>query len=204
MTALNFNVGDRLSVADFNPDKLSFTADDFRRQRARAASKFSTEDEASEFLRSWLKARGFSFAEQVWTGSGRIDFCLLQDGKPHVGIEVKRDIDDETNASTLADYYEQANGYSRDLNVPVLLGPAMTRLYGQDLHLGGAQLKALCALAIFGGRTNVGVAAFTPSGAVTFVLRGQIGYSLSRFGDSKYKESVFRMVRSVNSAKVRG
>jgi hypothetical protein len=172
---------------------------------------FPDERAAHAFVRDFLVARGWAFAEQYDTGAGRIDFALLVDNRPWLGIEVKRDIDETTCASRLADYLEQAQGYSADLGVPVLLGPAMCDIqHGpKRLHLGGSRLTALAALVIYGGRSNVGVLAFhatNPEEMAGMVLRGQVFYTRSaRRGEwwSDQVEGVLRMVRSRNSSKVR-
>ncbi len=168
--------------------------------KERASTTFNTESEASDFVRAWLRKRELPFSEQVWTGSGKIDFMI--DAEPRIGIEVKRDINDQTNASVLADYFEQAAGYAKELECPVFLGPAISERRGQDLHLGGPNLAALCALVIFGGRANVGVLAFCHWGSVTMALRGAIGYRWTKYGET-YRQEVFRMVTSTNSKKTR-
>lgn len=166
---------------------------------------FATEAEAVRYVRSQFERREFSFIEEVWTGSGRIDMVLLgEGGEPTLGIELKRDIHDQTSASALADYMEQAVAYSRDMNIPVLLGPAMSDLEGMSLHLGGTSPRSLCSLAIFGGRVNVGVLAFSRDHRITMVLRGQVGYQERKYRDEIVSRSdVFRMVTSKNSEKRR-
>lgn len=191
----------------FNLDELRVPAGWHRAPAATATHQrpFVHEDDAKAFVRNWLEMRDFQFeVEQPAGPRGRIDFLLFDNDKPSLGIEVKRDIDDRTNARTLADHFEQAQAYARALDCPVLLGPAMSSRTGMDLHHGGHELAALCALVIFGGRVNVGVAAFCPRGSATFVLRGKVGFRLYANGHWTYDQSVFRMARSVNSTKVRG
>ena len=174
---------------------------------------FETEVEASEFVRGFFRSRSWNFREQVSAGGGRIDFVLTDgDEAPVLGVEVKKDIDNNTSASRLADVLEQAVGYSRDLDVPVVVGPAMLDLgrgrMGFDrLHLGGRRLDSIAALTIFGGRVNVGVMAFDKyqrDARMCIALRGQIVYRYCTRDDIEDWCRDVRMVRSTNSQKVRG
>jgi len=177
----------------------------------RGSSPFAVEVDAHAFVRGFLQSRGWDFCEQYDTGAGRIDFALMADGEPWLGVEVKRDIDDYTCASRLSDYLEQAQGYSADMGVPVLLGPAMCVMENgpKRLHLGGSSLTALSALVIFGGRSNVGLLAFdskSPTSMAAMLLRGQVFYTCSDYRGEQWSdrvEVVLRMVRSRNSMKVR-
>lgn len=172
---------------------------------------FPLESHAQDFVRAFLNARDWAYVEQYETPSGRIDFCLMADGKPSLGIEVKRDIDDQTNASVLADYFEQAMGYSIDLGVPVVLAPVLYPIRNgfYSLHTGGAKLSAIAALTIFGGRANVGVFAFdsaSPRSRACIDIRGQelYRYCAHTGADTFKKIDALKMVRSRNSIKVRG
>lgn len=173
---------------------------------------FETEVEASAFVRQFFDRRGWQYREQVRAGGGRIDFVLVDGEQPVLGVEVKKDVDSETSASRLADYLEQAVGYSRALDVPVVVGPAMVDLGRgwmgfERLHHGGRRLDSLAALTIFGGRVNVGLMAFDSARRHTrmcIALRGQVMYGLcEERGIDEMRRDVL-MVRSTNSQKVRG
>ena len=177
-----------------------------------APRRFADEREAQAFVVRFLDARGWHYVEQYRTPSGgRIDICLMNGDTPSMGIEIKPAIDANTNASELADHFEQALGYSMDLDVPVLLGPVMYPIAsGFDaLHLGGHELRAIPALTIIGGRANVGVFAFdstTPTARACMALRGQVFYRYcERRGLDTFVEAdrALRMVRSRASKKVR-
>lgn len=168
---------------------------------------------AQAFVADFFRARNWQFSEQYQTGHGRIDMMLLQDGAPSMGVEIKRDITDATSASVLADYLEQAAGYSKSLDVPVVVGPAMVDLGSNRggftrLHTGGAELTAIAALTIFGGRANVGVIAFDTqhkAERMCIALRGQIYYRFdsARGIDEVCRPKAHRMVRTLNSKKDR-
>lgn len=197
MASLNFDASS-IPQSWFYPEYIHYAP-----RPAPRKSTFCNEVDASAYVRDWLERERVEFEEQFPTGHGAIDFVLKMGGRPHVGIEVKRDIGDSTNASLLADYMEQAHAYSRDLQIPVLLGPVITQKDDLDMCRGGSEsISALAGLVIFGGRINVGLAAFNTFGDVSFILRGQVGFRDGRF--PVWKPEVFRMVRSVNSAKVRG
>ena len=61
-----------------------------------------------------------------------------------------------TAATTLADHFEQAAGYAKDLKMPVFLGPVYYPGSANSACLGGNTIKPIAALNIFGGRMNVG------------------------------------------------
>lgn len=121
---------------------------------------FSTEKEASDIVREFLNTHNWEYKEQYLTKSGKaIDYYVKaphDGGYIFFGIECKRDLDCETNATLLADYLEQARAYSIDLGAPVFLAPVLN-MDVSSLTMGGAQLKAMSALSIFGGRVNVGI-----------------------------------------------
>jgi len=72
------------------------------------------------------------------------------------GVECKKDMNTSTAATTLADHFEQAAGYAKDLKMPVFLGPVYYPGGANSACLGGHTIKAIAALNIFGGRMNIG------------------------------------------------
>ena len=125
---------------------------------------FDTEKEASEFLKKIFDEQGWSYQEQYPTKSGKaIDF-LVTDPETNIsfGVECKRRLthrnsrNGETNATVLADHLEQASAYSKDLGVPVFIGPVITTCSPSSMYTGGLTVDSICALNIFGGRLNVG------------------------------------------------
>jgi len=163
-----------------------------------------TEAQLQTSLRRQFGMRNWHFAEQFETGSGRIDFVFLDsENKPKLGIEIKRELSWDTAATDWADYLEQAQGYSRDLGVPVLVGPMQIGNSSfRMLHHGGAHLSAAAAMVIYGGRSNVGVFALRDE-AMGFVLRGKVFYSESEFDGEVFHAEHLKMVYSCNSLKVR-
>jgi len=163
-----------------------------------------TEAQLQTSLRRQFGMRCWHFSEQYDTGSGRIDFVLFnKDAKPELGIEIKRGLSWQTAASDWADYLEQAQGYSRDLSVPVLVGPLEIGTASfSTLHHGGAHLSAAAAMVIYGGRSNVGVFAVR-DGDFGFVLRGKVIYAESEWGGNVFHADHLKMVYSRNSQKVR-
>jgi len=119
-------------------------------------------------LRMFFEKNGWEFREEyeIKKSGKRIDFCVkapYQDGHIFFGVECKRDLNDATNATVLADHFEQAVAYSRSLNMPVFLAPVMTQYSQSSLYAGGHKLRAMSALAVFGGRCNVGLLAINRS-----------------------------------------
>ena len=119
-------------------------------------------------LRMFFEKNKWEFKEEyeIKRSGKRIDFCVkapYQSGHIFFGVECKRDLNDSTNATVLADHFEQAVAYSRSLNMPVFLAPVMTQYSASSLYAGGHKLRAMSALSIFGGRCNVGLLAINRS-----------------------------------------
>jgi hypothetical protein len=144
-------------------------ARDYRERRKREAelfaSDYATEKAASSLVKSFLDRQGWEYEQEVRTSSGKaIDYVVSAECEGHefkFGIEVKRHLssryDGGLHATTLADHFEQAVGYSRDLNMPVFIGPFQTSKSPSASYIGGPDnLDSLRALNIFGGRLNVG------------------------------------------------
>jgi hypothetical protein len=124
------------------------------------ASDYDTEEKASKFIRLMLDARGWAYDEQVRTKSGKkVDF-VVRAPEATFAIECKRRMttyhNNGLNATTLADYLEQAAAYSADLEMPVFLGPVQKPMTPMTACLGGLNIDSVAALNIFGGRSNVG------------------------------------------------
>lgn len=122
-----------------------------------------SENDYSVILRDLFDRMGWIYKEQYLTKSGKaIDFVVKaphDGGHIFFGVECKKDLNEKTNITTLADYLEQAQAYSEDLDMPVFLAPIMHGDSPSSLYLGGTKVPALNALTIFGGRVNVGVLA---------------------------------------------
>ena len=137
-----------------------------RKQRAASIQGIETEKNAVEMLKDLIVSQGWDFREQYETKSGKlIDFVIkapYSGGHIFFGVECKRRTNDETHATELADYLEQAAAYSRDLDMPVFVGPVLSNSRGCQLYQGGSELKSLAAFNIFGGRFNVGAIVRNP------------------------------------------
>ena len=155
-----------------------------RRKQDLFAADYKTEAAASALVRNFLARQEWDYKEQVNTGTGnRIDFLVdtydeRLDKNVKFGIECKRQMSvhfpNGTAATVLADYLEQAAGYSRSLNVPVFIGPIQTSRSPSSAYIGGLEVDSVCALNIFGGRFNVGTLNFStnPNSPEFFILRG--------------------------------
>lgn len=119
----------------------------------------SEEDYAKE-LKIFFAQSGWKYREQWQTKSGNaIDFLVKaphDGGHIFFGVECKKDMNTSTAATTLADHFEQAAGYAKDLKMPVFLGPVYYPGSANSACLGGNTIKPIAALNIFGGRMNVG------------------------------------------------
>ena len=120
-----------------------------------------TEAEASKELEKFFQQQGWEYRKEWVTKSGKaIDFLIKaphDGGYIFFGVECKKDLHRETNATVLADYLEQASAYSKDLGMPVFLAPIFTREPPSSFYHGGREITGLSGLTIFGGRFNVGV-----------------------------------------------
>jgi hypothetical protein len=126
----------------------------------------TTEKDAAETLKRVFTLQDWEFKEQYETKNNKlIDFVVkarYADGYIFFGVECKRRLTDTISANELADYLEQASAYSRDLNMPVFIGPVMSYKRGHDLCCGGDRFSSISAFNIFGGRLNVGMLVFNP------------------------------------------
>jgi len=182
-----------------------------KRQQDIFAADYKTEADATLLIRRLLNREQWTFEEQVNTGGGnRIDFVVdTYDSKLgkniKFGIECKRQMskhfENGLNATILADYLEQAAAYSRDLGVPVFLGPVQTTMSPSSAYLGGPHVDSLRALNIFGGRFNVGTLMFSNNRYTPefFILRG------ATFWDEQngFNPKRLKMVTSTGSKKQR-
>lgn len=127
---------------------------------AQFAAQYDTEEKATQLIRDLLNSQGWAFDEQVRTKSGKkVDF-VVHAPEATFAIECKRRMttyhNNGLNATTLADYLEQATAYSADLEMPVFLGPVQKPMSPMNACLGGTNIDSVAALNIFGGRSNVG------------------------------------------------
>ena len=130
--------------------------------RREFADVLDTEEKASEVVREFIVGNNWDFVPEYQMPNGkRIDYLVAaEDGSIQFGIECKRRMseayDGGMKATVLADHFEQAAAYAKELDVPVFLGPIMHYGRKSDLYHGGIKLSSLAALNIFGGRMNVG------------------------------------------------
>jgi hypothetical protein len=143
--------------------RLDYAAYERKKQEEtkRYASDFETEELATKFIRLMLNAQdNWWYEEQVRTKSGKkVDF-VVHAPRVSFAIECKRRMttyhNNGLNATTLADYLEQAAAYSVDLGMPVFLGPVQKPMTPSNACLGGTKIDSVAALNICGGRSNVG------------------------------------------------
>ena len=142
-----------------------------RRKQERKASIFAgdyaTEKTASALVKTLLDREGWDYECEVRTPSGKaIDYVVTAEHDGYefkFGIEVKRQLsphygfNNSLNATHIADHFEQAAAYARDLQMPVFIGPFQSNKSPSSSYIGGPDnLDSLRALNIFGGRMNVG------------------------------------------------
>lgn len=148
----------------FDINSIRFDYEAHQRQRAyetaKYAAQYDTEEKATQLIRELLNSQGWAFDEQVRTKSGKkVDF-VVRAYEATFAIECKRRMttyhNNGLNATTLADYLEQAVAYSADLEMPVFLGPVQKPMTPMNACLGGTNIDSVAALNIFGGRSNVG------------------------------------------------
>ena len=144
---------------DLNRFRLTDHSLETQTDRYAKTSPKSEEDYAKE-LRLFFAQSGWKYREQWQTNSGNlIDFLVKaphDGGHIFFGVECKKDMNTSTAATTLADHFEQAAGYAKDLKMPVFLGPVYYPGSANSACLGGNTIKPIAALNIFGGRMNVG------------------------------------------------
>lgn len=169
-----------------------------------------SEKETTKELVDFFDAQGWDYRTEWVTKSGKaIDYLVkapYDGGHIFFGVECKADLNEDTKATVLADYLEQASAYSRDLNMPVFLAPIIND-GSMSAHInGGREMDRLSALNIFGGRFNVGTIIKQErwwQGFKTvrwfFILRGAYFWN-SNTGFNKAK---LQMVCSTGSAKER-
>lgn len=123
-----------------------------------------TEICAEEPIRQLAKAVGWECQEQYQLPSGsRIDFLMTVRGNHNIlqfGVECKPKLSSTyqrgVHVTTLANYLEQCVDYSRELELPVFLGPYVSST--GNLPTGGFNnVSSIDAFTLFGGRLNVGV-----------------------------------------------
>lgn len=153
-----------MATFDFDPEAYRIDHNGYhyamRDLALKNAAQYDTEDKASQFIRELLNAQGWAFDEQVRTKSGKkVDF-VVRAYEATFAIECKRRMtvyhNNGLNATTLADYLEQAAAYSADLDMPVFLGPVQKNMTPMSACTGGINIDSVAALNIFGGRLNVG------------------------------------------------
>jgi ribosomal protein L28 len=116
-----------------------------------------TEVHFSNELKEFFLNQNWSFLTEKNTKSKkRIDF-LVSANKINFGVECKKNLNDDTSLSELADYFEQCIGYSKDLNMPIFLGPYHTEKSLSDISCGGIKIPPINSFVILGGRANVGL-----------------------------------------------
>ena len=178
-------------------------------ETARHAPDFGTEKAATGLLRRIFNNERWTYEEQVRTKSGKaIDFVV--EGRDSNGVVVKFGVECKRQmtiyhenglaATVLADYLEQAAGYSRDLDMPVFIGPVLTRRSPSSMHTGGRSVESVCALNIFGGRFNVGTLVVNNARFLQWylVLRGAAFWQNGNFNQKR-----LNMVCSTGSKKER-
>jgi hypothetical protein len=179
---------------------------------------FNTEKEASAFLKKIFDSQRWDYQEQYPTKSGKaIDFYITDPRRGiSFGVECKRRLThrgagSETSATVLADHLEQASAYSKDLGVPVFIGPVLTNCSPSSMYTGGSDVDSICALNIFGGRMNVGtfcirsfnfrlleLGIFPDNLEVYMILRGTTFWDCRGFNEKR-----LNMVSSTGSKKER-
>jgi hypothetical protein len=180
----------------------------------------STEVCAEEPIRQLAKAAGWECQEQYQLPSGsRIDFLMTVRGNHNIlqfGIECKPKLSKAyqrgLHVTKLASYLEQCADYSRELNIPVFLGPHVNR--SNFLPKGGSEnISSMDAFNLFGGRFNVGVLHYqhrrsfnnNPEEHVwTLVLRGRRMWKSNAGGPKGYyNRDVMTMCATKGSSKKR-
>ena len=165
-----------------------------RRKQLRRGISLDTEGKCSELVRDFIVGNDWDFVPEYQMSNGkRIDYLVAaEDGSIQFGIECKRRMSEEyqrgVHATVLADYFEQAAAYAKELDVPVFLGPVLHDGNKNDLYSGGEELSSLAALNIFGGRMNVGTLTNLYSYGDNYwvmILRGAPFWERGAFNESR-------------------
>ena len=169
-----------------------------------------TEVDATKVILHFLYQVGWDYIQEYEIKSiGKyIDFYVkapYEDGFIFFGIECKKQLSYNTNATEFAGYVEQAGAYARELKAPVFIGPLVDSFNLSDMYRGGPHLTSVAAATIFGGRFNVGVMGFSysysqgiaPKTAI-FTLRGSAFWK-----DGKFNPRRVNIVTTTGSKKTR-
>jgi hypothetical protein len=169
-----------------------------------------TEVDATKVVLDFLSQVGWDYVQEYEIKSiGKyIDFYVkapYEDGYIFFGIECKKQLSFNTNATHLAGYVEQAGAYARELKAPVFIGPLVDSFNLSGLYVGGPYLSSIAAANIFGGRFNVGIMGFSyrylrgisPDNAM-FALRGNAFWK-----DGKFNPNRVNIVTTTGAKKTR-
>lgn len=169
-----------------------------------------TEVDATKVILHFLYQVGWDYVQEYEIKSiGKyIDFYVkapYEDGFIFFGIECKKQLSYNTNATEFAGYVEQAGAYARELQAPVFIGPIVDSFNLSDMYRGGPHLTSVAAASIFGGRFNVGIMGFSysysqgiaPETAI-FTLRGSAFWK-----DGKFNPKRVNIVTTTGSKKTR-
>lgn len=169
-----------------------------------------TEASATEVILDFLYQVQWDFRQEypVKNTGKYIDFFVkapYEDGYIFFGIECKKQLSYNTNATELAGYVEQAGAYARELQAPVFIGPLVDSFNLSELYVGGPRVSSIAATTIFGGRFNVGVMGFSyrylrtisPDNAI-FALRGNAFWK-----DGEFNPNRVNIVTTIGSKKTR-
>lgn len=188
------------------------SAKDYYLEKCRrwADSITETEVNATKVVLHFLAEVGWDYIQEYEIKSiGKyIDFYVkapYEDGYIFFGIECKKQLSYNTNATEFAGYVEQAGAYARELQAPVFIGPLMDSFNLSEMYHGGPHLTSVAATSIFGGRFNVGVMGFSyrylqgisPDNAI-FALRGNAFWK-----DGKFNPKRVNIVTTTGSKKTR-
>ena len=193
-------------------EQVMATAKDYYLQGCKnwAGKITETEIDATKVILDFLSQVGWDYIQEYEIKSiGKyIDFYVkapYEDGYIFFGIECKKQLSFNTNATHLAGYVEQAGAYARELQAPVFIGPLIDSFNLSGLSVGGRYLSSIAAANLFGGRFNVGIMAFSyrylrgisPDNAM-FALRGSAFWK-----DGKFNPKRVNIVTTTGSKKTR-
>jgi hypothetical protein len=178
--------------------------------RSWADSITETEIDATKVILIFLREVGWDYVQEYEIKSiGKfIDFYVkapYEDGFIFFGIECKKQLSYDTNATEFAGYVEQAGAYARELQAPVFLGPLVDSFNLSDMYQGGSRLTSVAAASIFGGRFNVGIMGFSYRYGkeialhnALFALRGSMFWAEEGFNPNRVN-----IVTTIGSKKTR-